>query len=255
MTTNRGLLCIRAASCASLLMGVFAVSSPAATIIWTTGTGMNGDGSSVLAPTGGGTQVAAVNFTNAGTPATVNGVTFQALNFGGSSTSGTNWAITTLGSSGQDNNLLGNSTFYPTTPSSSNLGPLLNNGMYMFTDGGRTYNHKFTFSNLTPGTTYKAQFIFYAGNGRFGQMTSTNTGANNSTTVSYSNTTGASFITGEWVADATTQDFYQLAQAGIMGAFSAVSVVPEPSSMALAGLGAVGAGLAVFRRRSRRDAV
>lgn len=232
----------------------FTVSVSAATITWTTGTAMNGDGSSVLAPTGGGTQLAAVNFTNSGQPATVNGVTFQALNFGGSSTSGTNWAITTLGGSGQDNNLLSNSTFYPTTPSSSNLGPLLNSGMFMFTDSGRTYNHRFTFSNLTPGTTYQAQFIFYAGNGRSGQMTPTNPASNSSPTVSYSNTTGASFIVGEWVADATTQDFYQLSQAGIMSGFSVVAVVPEPSSMALAGLGVISAGIAVVRRRSRPSA-
>lgn len=232
----------------------------AATVSYSTAT-FQQDGSNVSILSNSGTLLGAVNFSNgprtgtfdANNPdpnVTVNGITFTAVNGAvagvGGTLSGVGYVTGNGGGApaGLDTNRPSNVSFaaapslyglvYDVIRSDSNANPLT-----------------FNLTNLQAGTVYQVQFIFSASDAaRRLYLDSTSAAAAGAGILTYGTGSGPGLLTGTFTADAATQNFtfYNTNAGGqrvSLAAFT-LSVVPEPSGSALAGLGAL---LWLARRR------
>lgn len=265
-----------ALSAASLLAVAVLVSGPAAmaaTITWGSATNIT-DGSDVSTV---GTLEAAFAFQNDVTR-TVNGVDFRV--FGDRATgnvtisgtyAGTNKTLTYVGTNNALSGYLlvneGTAPFTNITPSAYQ--EMLKDGLAQGQDPGEAPRSPFTFGNLTVGTTYIVQFW---ANANYSSRATSNlsvlsTGSTGANSVSIDpNTTNTEnggvgqFVTGSFTADATTQTIYWGSNQGNGGPYNVVlnaaqlRAVPEPGTLALAGMGLGGAALAFARRRKKTAA-
>jgi hypothetical protein len=131
----------------------------------------------------------------------------------------------------------------PYAPNDTPYAHFLSAGIYRAAGGNATIH----ITGLTPGTGYDVQLFTPYWDNNF--QTSFSDGV---TSVAMGNTSSQpTYLIGQWVADASTQDiFYTAASGSSFGLFAAAQVrtsIPEPTSAALFGL----AALALFRRGKR----
>ena len=238
------------AGCGAAMILAAAAAAPAATIAWGPATTIAGD--SDVSTTG-----TLVHAANAGddAPATVNGVTFVAMP---TTTSGP-FALTSAGA------LIKVASQYgidaaPYNTLSAGHRELLGSGWFTHTPPATPPAVTLTISALTPGTAYEFQWWVHDARATddFTRTTSAAAAAGGTSVVLQHNVQDAGggvgqFAVGTFVADAATQQIVFRGAGGNANAASTqinamqLRVVPEPSSLALAVLAALG----VIRRPAR----
>ena len=252
MTVLRSLSVAVAAALATFAVMVSPQPAIAAAIVWGTPQNIVGD----TDVSTDGTLFASANF--ASSTVTVNGVVFNAfpITNGGTSASSGNIAVTGSSFTVSTVSDSGGAFAALTTAYKTLLSPAL-------TQTGPGNQLSFTLSNLTVGSTYTIQYwVNDSRNNGFGRTT--NVGTQN-LQVNVPDTLGGlgQYVSGTFVADASSQSFTASVGPNAPGGFGGnftyanamqvrVEVVPEPTTIAM--LIGAGVGLPVWRlRRSKRS--
>ena len=256
MKTHITTASLRRSILAAGILGLTAITSHAAVVVWGGATNITGDSDVSTA----GTLVGALNLGDTGVAsATVNGVTFTGV--------GAANATTNTITSGNFTLAIGVSNFGTSNTFSAGAAPFSSlsapyRALLSSAIGDGTTPFTLTMSGLVTGQTYRFEWWT---NDSIAAVNFITTATAGGVVALGSNTTAAlggvgQFAIGTFIADATTQQVITFAEGGggsdILNGFQlrqvAAAAVPEPGS-ALAGMLALGVCLSGLGKRSRRQ--